>query len=144
MSLTSATMTSESQKCSITEHRGSVRCVEGPCYRCVLGGHAQRRVSPHGRRMQARVELYEDATEKKAKAKKAERIEGPPDWVGKCWMVITASLHDDVYRKVNHVRRGAVATLLTEIQHALVVNNLEEVQPLRLELYGADAKGCWL
>ena len=65
------------------------------------------------------------------------------EWVGKCWTIIAASLHDDVYRKVNHVSRGLLKTLLTEISHALVVSNLEEVAPLRLELYGATMqKDC--
>ena len=65
------------------------------------------------------------------------------DW--KCWTIVSASLHDDVYRKVNHVSRGLLKSLLTEISHALVVNNLEEVSPLRLELYGATMQkdcGC--
>jgi hypothetical protein len=67
------------------------------------------------------------------------------DWVGKCWTILTSSLHDDVYRKVNHVSRGLLQSLLREISHALVVNNLEEVSPLRLELYGATMQkdcGC--
>ena len=58
---------------------------------------------------------------------------------------MTASLHDEVYRKVNHVSRGLLKTLLTEISHALVVSNLEDVSPLRLELYGATMQkdcGC--
>jgi hypothetical protein len=69
------------------------------------------------------------------------------EWVGKCWTIITASLHDDVYRKVNHVSRGLLKALITEISHALVVSNLEEVAPLRLELYGATMQkdcGCEL
>jgi hypothetical protein len=69
------------------------------------------------------------------------------EWVGKCWTVVTASLHDDVYRKVNHVSRGLIKSLLTEISHTLVVSNLEEVGPLRLELYGGTMQkdcGCEL
>jgi hypothetical protein len=73
---------------------------------------------------------------------KAE-TKGSCEWLGKCWFIITSSLHDDVYRKVNHVPRGMIPLLLKEIAHALVVNNLEEVQPLRLELYGATMqKDC--
>jgi transposase InsO family protein len=67
------------------------------------------------------------------------------DWVGKCWNIITSSIHDEVYRRVNHVPRGLIQSLLTEISHALVVNNLEEVSPLRLELYGGSMQkdcGC--
>jgi hypothetical protein len=50
---------------------------------------------------------------------------------------VTNSIHDDVYRKVNHVSRGLLHSLLTEISHALVVTGLDEVPTLRLELYGA-------
>lgn len=58
------------------------------------------------------------------------------EWVGKIWSILTSSLHDDVYRKVNHIQRGYIKSLLDEISHTLVVNNMEEVGPLRLELYG--------
>ena len=60
------------------------------------------------------------------------------EWVGKVWSILTSSLHDDVYRKVNHIPRGYVKSLLDEIAHTLVVNNMEEVGPLRLELYGGN------
>jgi hypothetical protein len=60
------------------------------------------------------------------------------EWLAKCWNLVSNSLHDDVYRKVTHVSRGLLQTLLLEISHALVVNNLEEVPALRLELYGAS------
>ncbi len=40
----------------------------------------------------------------------------------------------DIY----HVKRGAIKSLMTEINAALVMNNAEEVQPLRLELYAAS------
>ena len=67
----------------------------------------------------------------------------PHEWLGKCWTILTSSLHDDVYRKVNHVPRGHIQFLLTEISHALSVSNAEEVQPLLLELYGATMqKDC--
>jgi hypothetical protein len=89
--------------------------------------------------------LYDEAAERKAKSKKGDTdlVVGPPDWVGKCWIIITQSLHDDVYRKVSHIPRGAIRSLLLEVGHALVVNNLEEVPPLRLELYGGTMqKDC--
>jgi hypothetical protein len=79
---------------------------------------------------------FEAAATAKMAKKKGEAPVGPPDWVGKCWMIITSALHDDVYSKISHVRRGAIQSLLGEIQQALVVNNMEEVAPLRLELYG--------
>ena len=85
----------------------------------------------------ATLAAFEDAAERKAKAKKPDEVvQGPQDWVAKCWMIVTGSLHD-VYRKVCQVPRGFLCSLLKEISHALVVNNLEEVAPLRLELYGA-------
>src|SRR6185437_1566988 len=65
--------------------------------------------------------------------KSGKEAKKPEDWVGRCWMIITASLHDEVYLKVNHVRRGLIQSLLAEINSALVINNLEEVQPLRME-----------
>ena len=66
------------------------------------------------------------------------------DWLNKIWLLITGSLHDDLYRKVNHVKRGMLPGLLAEIAHALVVSNLEEVPSLRLELYGGSmsSTGC--
>ena len=65
------------------------------------------------------------------------------EWVGKCWTILTSSLHDDLYRRVNHTPRGFIKSLLNEISHALVVNNFEDVAPLRLELYGATMqKDC--
>ena len=54
-------------------------------------------------------------------------------WVFRCW-IITASLHDDIYRKVSHVKRGMVVALLDEINHALVLTSAEEVKTIRLEL----------
>ena len=59
------------------------------------------------------------------------------NWVGKCWITITGSLHDDLLIKVAHVSRGHIHTLLAEISAALLVSSAEDVQPLRLELYGA-------
>jgi len=58
------------------------------------------------------------------------------DWVGRCWMIITSSLHDELYTRVSHVQRGQIPGLLKEIAHALVVNTAEDVQPLRLQVYG--------
>ena len=57
-------------------------------------------------------------------------------WVSKCWLVITTSLHDDLLVKLT-TKRGMIASLLNEINAALLINSAEEVQPLRLELYSA-------
>ena len=59
------------------------------------------------------------------------------NWVGTCWLTITGALHDDLLVKVAHVERGMIGSLLAEINAALVVYSAEEIQPLRLELYGA-------
>ena len=66
-----------------------------------------------------------------------EEVKVGDNWVGKCWLTLTAALHDDLLVKVAHVPRGHIHSLLTEISLALVLNSAEEVQPLRLELYGA-------
>ena len=63
-------------------------------------------------------------------------------WVAKCWEVITKSLHDDVLLKVAHIERGRIATLLKEIAASLTVNTFDEVNPLRLELYGSSMQKC--
>lgn len=64
------------------------------------------------------------------------------DWVNKLWMLVTGSLHDDLYKRVSHVRRGMLPDLLKEISHALVVSNLEEVPVLRLELYSGTMQSA--
>ena len=79
-------------------------------------------------------------------AKKPEEfaaITAAHGWVSTCWLTITESLHDDILMKVAHVPRGNIETLLKEIAASLVVNTLDEVGPLRLELYGATMqKDC--
>jgi len=59
-------------------------------------------------------------------------------WVSTCWLILTKSLHDDILLKVAHVERGHIETLLKEIAASLVVHTLDEVGPLRLELYAAS------
>jgi len=56
--------------------------------------------------------------------------------VSKCWLIITSSLHDDLLLKLT-VKRGLIQSLMAEINAALQINSAEEIQPLRLELYGA-------
>ena len=60
------------------------------------------------------------------------------DVIGKSWTIITASLHDDLFLKLIHVPSGHIATLMSEIRAALLVNIADDIQPLRLELYGAS------
>ena len=66
------------------------------------------------------------------------------DWVGKCWIIVTSALHDELFLKLAHVEQGHIATLMSEIRAALLVNIAEDIQPLRLELYAASmlANGC--
>lgn len=59
------------------------------------------------------------------------------DTVGKCWIIITNALHDELYLKLAHVQQGHISTLVSEIRAALLVNTAEDVQHLRLELYAA-------
>ena len=67
-----------------------------------------------------------------------EEVKGSDaDWVGKSWLLITSTLHDDLFMKVAHIKHGHIASLLAEIRAALLVNIAEDIQPLRLELYGA-------
>jgi hypothetical protein len=46
------------------------------------------------------VDAYIASQEARAKAAKNEAPEGPQDWVGKCWLIITTLLHD-LYLKVS-------------------------------------------
>ena len=66
----------------------------------------------------------------------------PNDWVGKCWVIITSSIHDDLYLKLSHVQRGIIPELLQEIRTALLVTAAETVETLRVELYSATMKEC--
>jgi len=34
------------------------------------------------------------------------------DWLNKMWLLVTGSLHDDLYRKVHHVKRGMIQICL--------------------------------
>src|SRR5690349_893558 len=54
------------------------------------------------------------------------------NWVGKCWLIITGAIHDDLLMKVAHIERGKIESLLIEISAALVIYTAEEIQPLRL------------
>ena len=75
----------------------------------------------------------------------AKTADKPFNWVLKCWQIITESLHDEVYRKISQTPRGHIETLLSNIAHALVINNAEEVQPLKAELWSATMQkdcGC--
>jgi hypothetical protein len=60
------------------------------------------------------------------------------DVIGRCWATITSLLSDELFLKVSHVKKGHVASLLFEIQASLQVATLDDVQPLRVDLYGAD------
>jgi hypothetical protein len=57
-------------------------------------------------------------------------------WVSKSWMIITGSLSDELLLKMT-AQRGMIRSLLNDINLSLMINNAEEVTPLRLELYGA-------
>ena len=63
--------------------------------------------------------------------------EGLPPWVQKCWLIITTSLHDEVYLKVQHIKRGMIASLLNEIHKCVLLCATEEIVPTRINLYAA-------
>jgi hypothetical protein len=67
-----------------------------------------------------------------------EKNDARQDVIGRCWTILTTSLHDELFLKLVHVEHGHIATLMAEIRSALLVNIAEDVQPLRLELYGAS------
>jgi hypothetical protein len=60
------------------------------------------------------------------------------DIVGKCWTVLTSHLSDDLFLKVSHVAKGNIASLIAEIRASLAVSTVEDVQPLRVDLYSAN------
>lgn len=64
------------------------------------------------------------------------------DWVGKCWYLICASIHDDLIIKLTHVKHGSIASLIQEIHSALLINISLDVKNLRGELYSATMAGC--
>jgi hypothetical protein len=81
------------------------------------------------------MKAYDDA--------KKDRGGNVVDVVGKCWVLLTSHLSDELLMKVSHVRKGAIATLLFEIRAGLCVNTMDDVQPLRIELYSASmAQHC--
>ena len=41
-----------------------------------------------------------------------EKGESKHDWVGKAWITINSSLHDDLFMKVCHIEQGHLASLL--------------------------------
>ena len=45
--------------------------------------------------------------------------------------------------KVSHVEKGMIASLKNEIKASLAVSTLEDVQPLRVDLYSANEYSCW-
>ncbi len=87
--------------------------------------------------------LHKVRTEETKGTKDSATLVAANAWVTECWTTITKSLHDDILMKVAHVERGMIETLLKEIAASLVVGTLDEVGPLRLELYGATMqKDC--
>ena len=52
-------------------------------------------------------------------------------------MMLTNSLHDDLFMKIAHVEPGHIQTALIEIQQSLMVNSAEDIQSLRAEVDAA-------
>jgi hypothetical protein len=64
------------------------------------------------------------------------------DVIGKCWIVLTSNLSDELFLKVAHVQKGHIASLIAEIRSSLAVGSAEDLQPLRVELYSANMRDC--
>ena len=64
------------------------------------------------------------------------------DWVGKCWSIITLSLHDELFVKLTQVPPGQIETLLSEIQGALLIDAGSEIFTIRFNLYAASMNKC--
>ena len=79
------------------------------------------------------VKAEECVLERKDKNKKDKDKED--DWVGRCWMLISKSLHNDLFVKVAHVQAGNIPALLEEIRMSLLVNMTSDAQAIKLELY---------
>ena len=59
------------------------------------------------------------------------------DVVGKCYPILTSYLSDEMLLKVAHVPKGQIGSLIAEIRASLAVSTIEDVQPLRVDLYNA-------
>ena len=62
----------------------------------------------------------------------------PLEWVGRMWLIIIGSLHDDLFIKLTHVQHGHVETMMKEIRAALLVDMGNDVQDMRTELYKSN------
>ena len=80
-----------------------------------------------------------DKDKDKDKDKSGKKDKEQDDWVGKCWMLISRSLHNELFVKVAHVQAGNIPALLEEIRMALLVNMTTDEQTTKLELccYGS-------
>ena len=63
-------------------------------------------------------------------------------WVPKCWLTIPNTLFDDILKKVAHVERGSIETLLKEIAASLTVYTQVGAAHLRLQIYGCTMQKC--
>lgn len=88
------------------------------------------------------VTMNEFTNEIKRDKNKKDKDKEPSDWVGKCWMLITRSLHNELFLKVAHVQAGHIPALLEEIRMALLVNMSSDAQTIKLELYACTMASC--
>ena len=71
-----------------------------------------------------------------------ERKNDKDDWVGKCWMLISKSLHNELFVKVAHVQAGNIPALLDEIRMSLLINMTSDAQAIKMELYSCTMASC--
>jgi len=69
-------------------------------------------------------------------AEEAKKKKKSLDWVGKCWMSITGSLHDELFLKV--IRRTRNDRHLNVRDPCYTTG--QDVHPLRIELYSSMIK----
>lgn len=81
-------------------------------------------------------EMAGESDEKKSDKERQDKI-------GKCFIIITSLLSDEIFVKVAHIEKGKLASLIAEIRATLAVNSVEDINPLRVELYSASmARDC--
>lgn len=89
------------------------------------------------------IKIYDERKSEKDKAKQDLPLAARVDVVGKSWDILTSYLSDELFMKVSHVQKGKIASLISEIKASLAVMTIEDIQPLRVDLYGATmVKNC--
>jgi hypothetical protein len=83
------------------------------------------------------IKFYDEA-----KAKDKDQLHARVDVIGKCWTILTSTLSDELFLKTSHVGKGKINSLISEIRASLSVSTIDDIQPLRVELYSASMRDC--